>query len=84
MKRYDHLKTYCRMLGHEIPFEYCRESNQNLPCRKILDCWFERVKIRQFVDEIYSEEEKQTIFNPPKEKILTIFDLIEKAKKSCK
>lgn len=81
MKRYDHLKGYCRMLGHELSFDYCRTSNNKLPCRKILDCWFERIEIHKYIEENFSEDEQKEIFKPPQDKVSTIFDLIEKAKK---
>ena len=29
------------MLGHDLTFAYCRAPAKQLPCRKILDCWFE-------------------------------------------
>ncbi|MCP3923098.1 MAG: hypothetical protein GY714_10985 [Desulfobacterales bacterium] len=84
MKRYDKLKSYCRMLGHEIPFEYCRSNNNNLPCRKILDCWFERFDIKSYLSENFSDSEKEQIFKPQPDKVSTIFDLIEKAKNRTK
>jgi hypothetical protein len=84
MKRYDELKAYCRMLGHEIAFDYCRSCKRNLPCRKILDCWFERVDIKKYMDENFTESEQEEIFKPPQDKVSTIFDLIEKAKKNSK
>ncbi len=74
------MSDYCRMLGHHIPFKYCRTANNGIPCAKILDCNFERIPIREFIESHYSDEEKEKIFSPAKQKIATIYELIEKAK----
>ena len=47
-----------------------------------MDCWFERVEIKKYMDENFTESEQEEIFKPPQDKVSTIFDLIEKAKKS--
>ncbi|MBU3914041.1 hypothetical protein KKA14_00730 [bacterium] len=74
------MDNYCRILGHHIPFKYCRTSNNGIPCAKILDCNFERLPIKEFVDSNYTDEEKEMIFAPVKQKIVSIYELIEKAK----
>ena len=66
--KYDKMEGYCRMLGHVLAFRYCRTMNERLPCSRILDCWFRRLPIREFIEENYSEEEKIRIFQPPKPK----------------
>jgi hypothetical protein len=77
--QFDDKTTYCRSLGHYVQLKYCRTVSNDLPCRKILDCWFEMLDIGQFIRENYTREEQERIFSPPPEKITTIIDLIKKA-----
>ncbi len=81
---YDDIRGYCRMLGHEVPFSYCRIAKEGVPCFKILDCWFERIKIRQYMETLYTKEELDRILARPQPKVATLFDLIEQAKKRAK
>ena len=37
----DERETYCRKLGHKLRFAYCRTTDGDTVCPKILDCWFE-------------------------------------------
>ncbi len=61
MERFDELKDYCRMLGHHVPFKYCRTANNGIPCAKILDCNFERLPIQEFIDSNYTDEEMRQV-----------------------
>jgi hypothetical protein len=81
MKQYDNERIYCRRLGHWLTFNYCREENKGLPCSKILDCWFGRIEIKEFLKENYKEEEISYIFEPPKSKLSSIIEIVEEAKK---
>lgn len=78
--QFDDKSAYCRSLGHYVQLKYCRTVSDGLPCRKILDCWFEILDIGQFIKDNYTEEEQKRIFSPPTEKITTIIDLIQKIK----
>jgi hypothetical protein len=80
MDRYDNERNYCRMLGHEIAFHYCRTVAQGIPCRKIMDCWFESLPMREFIDECYSAEEQERIFREPAPRIASLIGLIEQAR----
>ena len=82
--QYDKKEIYCRKLGHHLNFNYCRICNQQLPCNLITDCWFEYLPIEQFLKKNYSKEELEAIFNPQKSKMISILDLIEKAKNAGK
>ena len=79
-EQFDEKTGYCRMLGHHVPFRYCRTINSGIPCRKIMDCWFEIMDIAQFISENYTESEQRQIAAPPPEKISSLLDLINKAK----
>ena len=78
---HDHRVRRCPMLGHEIPFSYCRAPASELPCRRILDCWWETFNVERFVRRHYSDAAVEKILAPRKDKTLTIFELIEKARK---
>lgn len=80
IEKFDNEKGYCRMLGHQVPFTYCRSMKGGLPCGKIKDCWFERIDISSFIDENYSAEEQEKIFAPSRTKVSSLVELIEAAK----
>jgi hypothetical protein len=70
------------MLGGEVPFQYCRTVNEDLPCRKIIICWEFRIEIGRFLNDYYSLDQIQRALAPPaKTRLETILELIEKAKK---
>ena len=80
MKRYDEEQIYCRMLGHHLAFHYCRTVKDQLPCHKIMDCWFERIDIKDFLKVHYSDQEIAKALAPPPPKMASLVSLIEKAK----
>ncbi len=55
-----------------------------LPCGRILNCWFERLPIQQYVGDHYTTEEQNQIFEPPKSKIEAIVSIVDKVKKTNK
>jgi len=71
---------YCRMLGHDVPFQYCLKPGQALFCRKIFDCWSGKLDVKSYVEGVYSREEIDRAFSPPKPKMTQLFDLIQQAK----
>ncbi|HDP24081.1 MAG TPA: hypothetical protein ENN34_01425 [Deltaproteobacteria bacterium] len=77
---YDHLSIRCPMLGHPVPFSYCRSLNAALPCRKILDCWFQHFDVISFVETMFTPEEIASFLSPPQPKINQLLELIEKAR----
>ena len=79
---HDDENSYCRMLGHHVPFRYCRTVNDQFPCRKIKDCWFERMEIERYITDNYTESERELIFSSQPQKISTIIDLINKAREN--
>jgi hypothetical protein len=81
MDRYDEKNGYCRMLGHAVNFSYCRTTAQGIPCRKIMDCWFETLPIEEYMKAHYSGDRLKDIFKPPETKMTTLLDLIAQAKK---
>ena len=71
------------MLGHAVPFQYCRTASEAMPCRKIKDCWFEKLPVEAYMEEHFKPEELEKIFAPPAPKMSSLLDLIEKAKKNA-
>ncbi len=81
MDTYDKEEGYCRTLGHYVPFRYCRTVKDGAPCHRILDCWFERIPVKAYLQEHHTDEEIAGILEPPRPKMASLIDLIEKAKK---
>ncbi|MBN1126682.1 MAG: hypothetical protein JXA82_16885 [Sedimentisphaerales bacterium] len=78
--QHDDKTIYCRMLGHEVPFSYCRQGASGQPCRKIIDCWFQTIDIKTFMQTHFTEQQIQAILAPPKPKMTSLIELIQKAR----
>jgi len=84
MDRFDSEVIYCRKLGHELDFKYCRQEQDFLPCSKILNCWFERIAIKEYIQKHFNETEQEKILTPSQDKIVSLIDIIENAKLNVK
>lgn len=71
------------MLGHDVPFAYCRAPGSELPCRRIFDCWWESFDVEGFIRSHYPREVIEEILAPRAGKMTTILDLIQKARKAA-
>ncbi len=80
--KFDIQRGYCRRLGHEVDFSYCRIADQGVPCFKIFDCWYERFDIQAFMTSHYSSEEITNLLAPPRDKVSSLYELIAKAKQA--
>lgn len=78
----DHRLRRCPALGHDVPFAYCRAPAAPLPCRRILDCWWETFDVEAFVRGHFSEDQIRAILAPRPDKVATIVELIEQARKA--
>ncbi len=81
LEQHDDKTIRCPRVGGEVNFRYCRFENNMLPCRWIVGCWEMRMDINTFLADHYSKEELDKIFVPPRPKIESLVDLIEKASK---
>jgi hypothetical protein len=81
-EQHDYKTMRCPRVGGEVTFRFCRFENNMLPCRFIVGCWQGRIDIEAFLDKQFSEEELDKIFTPPKPKMESLVDLMEKAKKT--
>ncbi|NLG18865.1 MAG: hypothetical protein GX556_16185 [Fibrobacter sp.] len=82
LTEHDKIERLCPMLGHEISFSYCRKPGQEIPCRKVFDCWWERFDIQAFISENFSTEVQNTLREPPKQKIHSLLEIIEQARRN--
>lgn len=81
---HDDKVMYCRMLGHEVPFKYCRTGATGQVCRRIFDCWFQTFDVASFMRAHYTDAEIQSILAPPKPKMATLAELIRQAQNNPK
>jgi len=81
--KHDNLEQRCRRLGHPVPFGYCRQLPEGRPCGLILDCWHERFAVADFVKQHYTPEQIEAFLAPPKPKLASILEIVERAKKAA-
>jgi hypothetical protein len=80
--KYDHLEIRCPRLGGEVRFSYCRHEGGDLPCPRTMICWQFHFPVENYlIENMTSEEWERFSHQEPKEKIVTLIDLIEAAKK---
>lgn len=77
-EQFDAVETYCPMLGHGLTFKYCRTMQLDLPCGRILDCWFDRLPIQQYIGDHYTNAEQEQVFQPLKPKMTALADIVKK------
>ena len=80
---HDDRQRRCPMLGHQVSFSYCRAPGAELPCRRVFDCWWEMFDVEAFVRSHFSDEDVQRIVAPRQQKAVTIYELIERARKNA-
>ncbi len=70
----------CPMLGGEISFKYCETcGGNNLPCRKVMDCWQETFDIARYLKDTLTKEEFAAVMSSKNySKISTIIAASEK------
>ncbi|VBB43019.1 conserved hypothetical protein [uncultured Desulfatiglans sp.] len=77
----DDFEIRCPRLGHQISFAYCRRENHGLPCSRTLICWHPYFPVEAFLRTELTQEEWDAVFEaPPRPKLLSLVELIEKAK----
>lgn len=82
MSRFDHLEIRCPRLGHEVAFAYCRRESGELPCPRTLSCWQPFFPVEAFLKgNMPPDLWKAFIGRIPKEKVVTLIDLIAEARK---
>ena len=78
----DVLERRCPRLGGPVSFKYCRSiGDDELPCFKVMDCWWEYFDIQTYLENNYSAEKvARFLGSKPPSKVASIVELIEKAK----
>ncbi|MGD1153154.1 MAG: hypothetical protein ABR911_09820 [Syntrophales bacterium] len=83
--KYDQLEIRCSRLGGEVKFSYCRKEGGDLPCLRIIPCWYPFFPVEQYLRETMTEESWDAFVGQmPKDKIITLIELVEAAKKRAK
>jgi len=77
--KYDDSEIYCKKLGHELRFNYCRKEHDGLPCPAIFDCWYQRLQIGEFMKDNYIPEQVPYLSEPKPDKVFTLMELITQA-----
>ena len=79
---HDHKLTRCPKLGDEINFAYCLREAGDLPCRRIIQCWFRSFDVESFLKNQLSEDEWMRFTNAqPENKVVGLLEIIEKSKR---
>ena len=81
---FEQLERRCPMLGGSISFQYCQTAGENeLPCRKTVDCWWEYFNIGEYLAANLPEDRLAAFYKTtgsPKAKMSSLLDLIQQAK----
>ena len=83
-QKLEKLVRRCPRLGNAVPFNYCEVcGDDQQPCFKILDCWWEHFDVVQYLKDHLSEDQFNRLMQArPKPKVTSLLELIEKAKSS--
>ena len=54
---------------------------QDMPCYRVLDCWFERFAVEDFIREHFTKEQMRAFLAPPAPKLLSLIELVQAAYK---
>ena len=81
----EQLERRCPRLGSRVSFQYCQEcSDGDLPCFKVIDCWWEIFDVVAFFQQKLSEDEFNRLVQiKPKPKVTSLVELIDQARKRC-
>jgi hypothetical protein len=79
IEEHDSKQMYCRALGHRVPFSYCRKPGKELFCRNILSCWSGTFDVTAYIEEHFTREQIEGALTPPKPKIASLVELIQRA-----
>jgi phosphohistidine phosphatase SixA len=79
---YDHKLIRCPKLGDEMTFGYCLQEAGDLPCPRIVSCWFRAFDVAKVLEEHLTSEQRQRFaLSAPGDKVSSLIEIIERAKK---
>jgi hypothetical protein len=85
MKSYRERIMRCPRLGGEVPFSYCEREAGDLPCRQVIRCWEAGFPVEEYLREILMPEAWERFCGQtPKDRMTTILDIVDTAKKRNK
>ena len=71
----------CPRLGDEMTFSYCSKESGTLPCSRIIRCWSPFFDVESLLKaQMPAEKFEKFIKSQPKDKVISLIELIEKAK----
>jgi hypothetical protein len=70
-------RRYCRRLGHEVPFRYCRLTADGRACSSILGCWQNNAEIAPL-----AAKAAELAAPPAGDKRLQLAELIRRARET--
>ncbi len=79
---HDHKLIRCPKLGDEMTFGYCLPEAGDLPCPRIVSCWFRAFDVAKVLEEHLTSEQRQRFaLSAPGDKVSSLIEIIERAKK---
>jgi hypothetical protein len=85
MKNHNQLQKRCPRLGGEVLFSYCASEGGEIPCPKIITCWQGIFDVESYLKKYISHESWERFSaQGTKDKLSTILELVEAAKKRTK
>ena len=82
MTSYDDMQRRCPRLGGPVSFGYCRmDGEDQRPCFKVLDCWWERFDVVSYFRHRLPQEAFEKLKCPSApNKVASLVDLIQQAR----
>lgn len=81
-KEHGHKLTRCPKLGDEMTFAYCLSEAGDLPCARIITCWEAAFDVATALREQMKPDEWERFTGAqPKDKVTSLVEIIEKAKR---
>lgn len=72
----------CPRLGGDVFFSYCECEGEDLPCARIVTCWQAAFPVEAYLrQKLTAEDWVKFCSREPKDKISTLLELVEQAKK---
>ena len=85
MKSYRERIMRCPRLGGEVPFFYCEREAGDLPCPQVVRFWEAGFPVSEYLREILLPEAWERFCGQtPKDRMTTILDIVDAAKKRNK
>ena len=84
-ERNDQHQRRCPRLGGPVTFLYCRTcGDEEMPCFKAIDCWWEYFDVAAFFQKTLSAEQFSRLSHATaKPKVSSLVELIAQAKVRC-